>query len=149
MGQRSQVGFLTCTAALLLPSQDGRRTAHCITAMPHVLATFPQSAGCIVLDHAAIICGWEPAPCSCSEVPWCTCRSYDRADEVILLGLQWLRSLPHGICAEAGVRIETLSREGGGAQHPLLHKLLALALGASFLVIRMLLCPGAARSACV
>ena len=57
-------------------------------------------------------------------------RSYDRADEVILLGLQWLRSLPHGICAEAGVRAETLSWEGGSSQHPLLHKLLALALGA-------------------
>ena len=59
----------------------------------------------------------------------CSCRGYDRADEVILLGLQWLRNLPQGLCAEAGVQPDQLGWEPGSSQHLLLQKLLALTVG--------------------
>ena len=49
-------------------------------------------------------------------------------DEVILLGLNWLRGLPRGICADEAVKDAAGLPNGWPAYTPLVHKLLALAM---------------------
>ena len=50
-------------------------------------------------------------------------------DEVILLGLNWLRGLPRGICADAIVKVAPGLPDLWPGITPLVHKLLALAVG--------------------
>ena len=70
---------------------------------------------------------WPHARCGC-QTCYAFCRGYDRVDEVILLGLNWLRGLPRGICAEATVKDAPGLPELWPGHSPLVHKLLALAM---------------------